>query len=60
MLVRQDRLKDEQMQMDVLESTDSMKKKAQAIDAISFSSKLPSAQTTVPTSPRAVLALARE
>ena len=52
-LVRQDQQKHEQMQMEILESKDSAKKKAKAIAAMSFSSELP-------TSPRAVLAAARE
>ena len=52
-LFRQDQQKNEQMQMEILESKDSAKKKAKAIAAMPSCSELP-------TSPRAVLAVARE
>lgn len=62
LLVRQDKLKEEQLQMEILESTDTGKKKAAAIEAMVAASKLPGRNgvAAVPTSPRAVLTLARE
>jgi hypothetical protein len=61
-LVAQDHKKQERLQMEILEGTDSAKNKAEAIAAMSAASKLPgrAGSEDIPTSPRDILVLARE